>query len=408
MAAGQLTRLCVAWWCLKETGSAVLFSVLIACSTAAEVWPKPLLSHAGDRINRSRLILLCQATEAGLVLLLSVVATAGGFSLWLATAILMLISVIIALREPVMMSILPDIVSDGQLADAIATRAGMGAVMMMIAPVAAAGVITLLTASGALLLAVLMLLAASGCSLQVSKRSRSPVATDVTHNKWLQGTAGAFHAFFCVRAELHLSLICALVNIIMFPFFTVIMPFRLNTELGLPVGWVGAFEANFGAGLIVGSFMLNRRAVNRFGRLHTVLGGFVVLGATVIGILVMNDARISIALALLCGTAFMLINVNLNTVRALASPTDYLNRLTAMAMFFSRAANPLGVMLAGWCLSDPGRIGFAWAGGAMVLLTAPLILLSLPLRTALSLCDSEVKGFYDRTWPRAFIRRTSS
>lgn len=406
--AAQLTRLCIAWWCLTETASATLFSVLIASSTAAEVWLKPLLSHAGDRINRSRLILFCQAAEAGLVLLLSIVAASGSFSFGLVTAALMLISVIIALREPAMMSILPDIVSDRQLPDAIATRAGLGAIMMMAAPVTAAGLIAMLPASFTLLLAALILFAAGGCSLRVTVRTLRSAQTDMLHTGWLQGTASAFRAFRGVRAELHLALICATVNMIMFPFFTVIMPFRIITELGLPVGWLGAFDASFGAGLIAGSFMLNRWTVRKLGRLYTVLAGFVVLGATVTAILVTGDGRMSVALAFLCGAAFVLINVNLNTVRVIASPPDYLNRLTAMAMFFSRAANPAGVILAGWCLNVPGSIGFAWAGGATVLLTVPLILLSVPLRTALTLSDREMKGFYARTWPRAFIKRSSS
>jgi hypothetical protein len=40
---GRCNQLAVAWWALQESGSALYFANMIACSIAAEVIAKPLL-----------------------------------------------------------------------------------------------------------------------------------------------------------------------------------------------------------------------------------------------------------------------------------------------------------------------------------------------------------------------------
>lgn len=48
LLSGHIFRLAIAWWCLKETQSAAVFSYVIALSVAAEIYFKPFLSFFGD------------------------------------------------------------------------------------------------------------------------------------------------------------------------------------------------------------------------------------------------------------------------------------------------------------------------------------------------------------------------
>jgi MFS family permease len=119
----------------------------------------------------------------------------------------------------------------------------------------------------------------------------------------------------------------------------------------------------------------------------------------------MGNIYISIVLAFFCGTAFIFINVNLSTLRSTATPRDYRTRMSAMAAFLSSLANPFGVAITGWYINLLGVVPFTVISGVIVMLIAPVILLSFHLRRALSLDEAEMKGYYEKTYPKAFYKR---
>ena len=75
MLSAHVFRLAMAWWCLQETQSVVVFSSMIAFSVAAEVYLKPFLASFGDKFHRVKFITLCQ------VLILLMVSLLCGFTL---------------------------------------------------------------------------------------------------------------------------------------------------------------------------------------------------------------------------------------------------------------------------------------------------------------------------------------
>ena len=405
MVSGHIFRLAMAWWCLQVTHSAVAFSSLIAISVAAEIYLKPFLASFGDHFNRIKFIIVCQFAVLGIIALFCLASYLGYFNLAFITSGLVVMSAISSVREPTIMGLIPDLVAEGEVTQAISHRSTINSIIMLIGPVIAASLISIFSTGVALYICALVFV--SSCIAFVVLLFKYDVDAVLTGEKetWFHKTKGAFKAIYHVKSEFHIALISSVINFTMFPFFSVTIPYWMNSELKLPVAYLGAFEFSFALGLIVSSLYINTIVREWAGRLNNVLFGFVLLGSSVIAIVLMGNIYISIVLAFFCGTAFIFINVNLSTLRSTATPRDYRTRMSAMAAFLSSLANPFGVAITGWYINLLGVVPFTVISGVIVMLIAPVILLSFHLRRALSLDEAEMKGYYEKTYPKAFYKR---
>lgn len=405
LVSGHIFRLAMAWWCLQVTQSAVAFSSLIAISVAAEIYLKPFLASFGDHFNRVKFIIACQLAVLGIIALFCLASYLHYFNLVVITSGLVVISAISSVREPTIMGLIPDLVAEGEVTQAISGRSTINAIIMLTGPIIAASIISLFSEGVALYIAALAFaLSCLAFIILLYKYDTEAVATGEKET-WSHKTKGAFKAICHVKSELHIALVSLVINFTMFPFFSVTIPYWINSELKLPVTYLGAFEFSFALGLIVSSLYINARVREWTGRLNNVLAGFVLLGSSVMAMVLIGDIYISIVLAFFCGMAFVFINVNLSTLRSTATPRDYRTRMSAMAGFLSSLANPFGVSIAGWYISWLGVMPFTVISGAIVVLIAPVILCSLHLRRALSLDEVEMKGYYEKTYPEAFYKR---
>lgn len=69
--------------------------------------------------------------------------------------------------------------------------------------------------------------------------------------------------------------------------------------------------------------------------------------------------------------------------------------MAAMSAFLSSLVNPFGVLIAGGFIHWLGVSVFTLFSGLAVLMIAPLLLCSWHLKRALSLEESEMKGYYE-------------
>ncbi|MGP2471612.1 MFS transporter [Yersinia sp. 2540 StPb PI] len=402
--SGHVFRLALAWWCLKETNSAVAFSSLIAFSVAAEVYLKPFLASFGDQFHRIKFIVFCQLAVLTMIILFCLANTAGHFHIIAVTTGLIVMSAVVSVREPTIMGLIPDLVGEGEISRAISSRSAINSVIMLSGPVLAASLISLFSVGVALYVAA-VLQGLSCLAFIVLAKKPVPASLALSGESWFSKTKGGFTAIYRVKSEFHIALISSVINFTMFPFFSVTVPFWISTELQLPASYLGAFEFSFALGLLAGSLYLNTAIRELVGRFWNVVSGFVLLGGSVIGIVMAPNIYVSIALAFFSGLAFIFINVNLSTLRSTATPGHYRTRMSAMAAFLSSLANPFGVVIAGWYIHWLGVTPFAVFSGIAVILVAPVLLWSWHLKKALSLEETEMKGYYEKTYPEAFSGR---
>jgi len=403
--SGHIFRLALAWWCLQETNSAVAFSSLIAFSVAAEVYLKPFLASLGDQFNRVKFIFICQIIILAIMSLFCLAGVGGEFHLAAVTVGLISMSAVIAVREPTIMGLIPDLVGEGYVSKAISRRSAINSVIMLTGPVIAATLISFVSIGFALFTAALLQSSSALTFLRLMGKGSLTASAICEHESWFSKTRGGFTAMYRVKPELHIAIISALINFTMFPFFSVTIPYWISTELHLSASYLGAYEFSFALGLLTGSLYLNTLLQSCIGRFWNVVTGFLLLGCSVIGTVLAPTIYLSIGLAFFSGLAFIFINVNLSTLRATATPGNYRTRMSAMAAFLSSLANPFGVIIAGWYMHWLGVIPFAVLSGIAVILVAPILLWSWHLKNALSLEEVEMQGYYAKTYPDAFTER---
>lgn len=401
LCSGYITRFALAWWCLKETRSVVIFSSLIALSAAAEIYLKPFLASFGDQCNRVKFIVCCQIIVLLMTILFSLSFIAGLFHIFTVTTGLIVISAVASVREPTIMGLIPDLVPEGDISRAMSSRTATNSLMMLSGPVVATTLISWFSAGVALYVAA-ALQGLSCLAFLILAIKNVPTHPPLKKGNWFNQTKEGFIAIYHVRSERYIALICSAINFTMFPFFSVIMPFWMISERQLPASYLGGFEFSFALGLLASGLYLSERLRTFFGRFGNVICGFVLLGGSVIGIVMVQNIILSIVLAFFSGMAFSVINMTLSTLRTIATPRHYRTRMFAMAAFLSSLANPVGVIIAGWFIHNLGVTLFAFFSGILMILIVPVLLGSTHLKNALSLEEDEMKDYYEKTYSNAF------
>lgn len=409
-SAGLLTanvlRISIAWWCLEETNSAIIFASIISLSVACEIYLSPFLSSFGDHFPRLKMILCSQVVITLMMLSTLAMKMQGEFNAYVLTSVLIIISVIVSFRDPTIGGVIPDLVAKHEVSAAISRRSQINAIFNFIGPITAASIISYLGITKTFVFASFLSFVSSFFYFLVWKRCAidfdSGKAEVLQRFNWFVKTKEGFGAIIKVKNELYVAFVSAVVNFTMFPFFTIVIPFWINQVLQLPASYLGMFEGAFGIGLIAGSSWFIHLFNGFCGRLYTVAAGFIFLGFSILLMVMINHQYITLLLSFICGIAFMLININLNTLRASATPANYRVRMNAIASFLSRITNPLAIFVSGLGIKFYGVHNVVLASGMIMILIVPMMLLSEHVRNALSLSNDEMDGYYEKKYPGAF------
>ena len=163
------------------------------------------------------------------------------------------------------------------------------------------------------------------------------------------------------------ALIATVVNFLVAPLFSVVLPVYANRVFG-SAGDLGVMMAGFGTGALIGSSAYGTIG-HRASRRWTLIGGLVVLGlpmwilATLPGLL-MAAAALGVA-----GLAAGSINPLVMTVLQERVPAELRGRALGTLMAMAVVATPLGMLLAGSLVAALGVAGVLFAIAACYLAT---------------------------------------
>lgn len=406
LLTAHITRISVAWWCLEETESAAVFSMIISISIGFEIYLSPFLSSFGDHFPRLKLICLSQWAISSLSVMILIMNYFDIFNIYMLTVLLILTSVFVCLRDPTIVGTIPDLVVKKEVSNAITRRSQINSIYIFLGPMIAAFMTSYLGITTTLLTALFFsILSSVFYSLLINLKKNNLLNTQDSIREefeWLKKTKSGFIAIIKVKSELYISVIASIVNFNMYPFFSIIIPYWINQVLELPVSYLGLFEGAFGLGLISGSSYFIKISNEYFGRFYTVIIGFLLLGLSIIFIITVSYHYLILFFAFSCGVAFMLININMNTLRVSATPHTFRVRMSAIASFLSRAFNPIGVFLSGLGITYLGVQNVVITSGVVIIMVVPFIVFSSNVRSALLLSDQEMDGFYEKKYPAAF------
>lgn len=405
LASTHLMRIAVSWWALEKTGSASIFAEIFAIATAAEVYATPILSSLGDSFNRLYLAAIAQVISTVLALAILWLSMVGEFSAFAVSALLVGGALCSAVRNPASVGLLPSLVRSDQVTAAVGRRSGINSAMLLIAPVVSASVVTFAGISAAIFLACAATLVS--CILYLACATKVKLVT-TRHSAiafiraWPAKTWNGLRALHKTKAEFQLAMVASIVNLVMFPFFSVVVPVWVKLDLNGPAAYIGVFDGIFGVGMILASWGVVGWISKRLGRFGAVFLGFSSLGACVGTLSIVTWFPAAVVISGIMGMSFALININTSAVRAAATPDEFRSRMTAMVSFLANIVNPIGIVIVGFALAAWGVSAVLAAGGVIALAMVPVIAVLHDTRRALNLTDEELVGYYSRVYPNAF------
>jgi len=402
-------QLAVAWWVLGESGNPAVFAGFIALGTAGEVAARGMLGWFGDRYQRLPLLRVCYLVSLSCAGLLTALAVSGAYWPSAIAVSLVVIGICNGVREPLQMSLIRDFLPPDLVAVGVRRRAAVNSSSALLGPAIGGVLITLVGHRGTLVANVIGV--AVGLLLLTMVVNRSEPAQPQGSESWWTGTTRGLRALFAVTPERHLALMTLVVNFALYPMFSVLVPTIVHGGFAAE-GWlIGLLEGAFAAGLLLGSLGLVARVAGRYGRDRAVMVGFVLVGASMIATglcayagdmartLLISVGPVSLALG---GIGLTMVTINTGTLRSLASPQAFRNRLAAGAFFISGLAIPLGTLSSGAMSKIASEEAAMVVLGLLVLLAAAIGMRSHALVEALRLPDEEMVGAYQRRYPDAF------
>lgn len=402
---GRCNQLAVAWWALQETGSALAFANMIACSIAAEVLARPLLGWLGDKYNKILILKLASLTSVLTALLMVVLSATQLFNPWSVGALMLVGSAVAGVRDPLQSSIIPLFAGADQVSLAVRTKSMLSSIANLLGPVIASA---LIFGFGTTLTFTVDCFAMLGAALLVATvpsqlGASAPDEQAPTSNGFRMIYSG-FKAVYGVKVEFYLALVAMLVNFALFPFFTILLPLYVKTVIQYPVTYLGLLDACFGLGILAGSYKIVGWLGERVPRDLCVAAGFALLGGNMwlAGTL---SSMFVVPLAFFCGgVGLMLINIPTSAVRLLATPKQHRNRIFATVSFLSAAASPLGSFAMNGLIAHLGVALTITSLGAMVLGLSLLVFLIPDFRTFMRSPDTQLSDAYLDKYPDAFAR----
>lgn len=306
--------------------------------------------HAGalaDRMDRVRLMVGANALRGVLVLVLLAVVAAGGLRLWVLYAAMLLLVTCETVVDSAGRAIVPEFVPAPLLGRANSRLEGGRTVAegFVAAPAASAGLaVSPLLPLG--LNAVAYLASAAimpkpprpgdGTPVVGPRPARTPLRQDIKEGLsfiW----ADPVQRGLCTTTFL-VSIAGAMLN-------AVLVVFAIE-RVGVPHAWYGALVTALALGSVLGAGAAEAVAV-RLGRARTLVGGYVLMGASVAQMAVLPHPATTAVGLFVTGAATMVININLMTITQAITPAGILGRAVSVRRVVARGLGPVAAVGAG-------------------------------------------------------------
>lgn len=398
----RCNQLAVAWWSLRVTKSAVVFSSMVAVAATAEVASRLILGSIGDRYNKVLVVMYCNAISAVSCALICAAAFMNAFNALYVCVLMAMSGIVLGVRDPIQTSIIPSLVKSDQVPDALASKAMLYSCATLIGPPVAGLLLSTFHESIAMLANLVCI---SGASLLI-RAVLNPLhfqTTNINNKKF--GLTSAFSGLVLlnrIKAEKFMAFFAMGANFAIYPFFTVLMPFYAQHEAHLPPWLLGLIDAAFAGGIFIGSSWLVKACNRRIRRDHSVALGFLLLAANLATVAYGRLIPVMIAGFVAGGIGLMLININTSTVRTLATPPSYRTQMSSVVSFLAGAVNPIACVIVG---SLVGNVGLHETVGLLSVFTvaaAAAIPFVPEIARFMRMTNNDLPGAYENAYPNAF------
>ncbi|MEI7482156.1 MAG: MFS transporter [Elusimicrobiota bacterium] len=395
-------EIAVLWWVAEKTGSAVQIAAVFAPVSLVRIFLLPLFGPLGDKYSRKWLAIISDIWRGVFSVLLCALAWTDSFSLPVLITLFILSSAGSALFSSVADSIIPQMVGPDSLQKAYRHTNSMTAAAAIIGGIVGGFVSAKYGIKIAFFCDALSYFAGAGATMFIRLRYSGQRACyhRFSFPVWRTELKAGVKLVAGIPLQLWICGLAAFLNFVVAS-MTVAFPLLAKESGATPVWLMGLFKSGVSAGIIAGSLVMGELA-RRFHGDQLVMAGIAVMGA---GLLTLGSGAPPAAKCLLMfaiGAGLVIINIPLMTQNTLAVPDQYRSRVLSLVMFFNQMFVPAGVILAGSAISFAGLSATLVAGGGLILLSAPAVLLIPGFPEFLRLKHSDAEGYFAKTYPAAF------
>ena len=335
----QLVQTVVFWQAYELTGSALLLGL----TGVARAVPHIILSMAGgviaDRTNRVRLIQSGQVANAILVLALGVLTISGHVQLWHVYAVTVLNSAFTAVTQPARTALIPHLVPEGNLVNAVALNATISQVSQIVGPALAGIAIATLDTGAAYIINGVFYLAAMASIFGIRAQVR-PAATDASPwDSFLEGLR------FVMQKPVILSLLALDLSQTIFGSYRALLPI-IATSLGVGAAGFGLLSAAPGVGAVIGAAGILALGDMRYKGLYTMFG-VLAFCASVALLAVSPWFSIALIAAALTGVTNSIQVIPRNSAILTMSPDALRGRVESFRSMLAGGGPPIGYAVSG-------------------------------------------------------------
>lgn len=253
-----IQRFCMSLYILDLTGSAAIFSGILAVSTIPYILFAPSAGYLADTVNRKKIMVYLDFISAALMAVYAIIIMTGSDNIIIVASVMFILSVIYTLYNPSVTACIPQIVEKEDLALANGVIQQVGYVVNLAGPIIAGvlygfmgiKIVVILNAICFFISAVLELFLDIP-DLEKKEKPKYPILESFREMK---------RSFTYLKNEkktvLGIIISYALTNIFVAPILTVISPYFVKVQLNMTSGIYGFVEAIFVLGMIIGGMLI--------------------------------------------------------------------------------------------------------------------------------------------------------
>ncbi|WP_346929078.1 MFS transporter [Clostridium sp.] len=256
-----IQRFCMSLYILDLTGSAAIFSRILAISTIPYILFAPIAGLLADTVNRKKIMVYLDFFSAGLMAIYSIILMSGRDNTIIVGSVMFMLSIIYTLYSPSVTACIPQIVEKDKLATANGIIQQVGAVVNLVGPIVAGllysfveiKTIVILNAISFLLVAILEMFLEIP-NLQLNEKLKNPILQSFKEMK-------KSFIYLKEKKKIVLGIIVSygLTNIFVVPILSVVSPYFIKIKLNMPSVIYGFVEAIFVLGMILGGLLITFR-----------------------------------------------------------------------------------------------------------------------------------------------------
>lgn len=341
----SLVQYAIFWYITLNTQSGVMMTIYIICGFVPSFLLSPFAGVWADRFNRKWLINLADGLIAVSTLVLAILFLSGYKEMWLLFVISAIRALGTGIQTPAVGAIIPQIVPEDKLTKVNATNSSIQAIVMLIAPMVSA---TLLTVASLEMIFFIDVITAAIAIIVLLAFLHIPV-----HKKALEKQTISYFSDF-KQGLTYIKNHQFLIKLFMFfiIYFVLIAPAAFLTPLQVARSFgddfwrLTAVEIAFSSGMIIGGGIM--AAWGGFqNKIHTMTFASSVIGASTFALGVVPDFWIYLGFMVLTGIAMPLFNTPLTVLLQEKIEEELQGRVFGIYGMISTSMMPLGMLVFG-------------------------------------------------------------